>query len=251
MIVVKDIAYRFSIHRSGEVLRGVSFEVPPGEILAIIGPSGSGKTTLLRLITGYLKPTEGFVHLDGQPPDGRRHAIGVLYQDSRLLSWRNVIENIKLPLEILERSEDHSLLEELLGLFRLSDHGKKYPSQLSGGQQERTALARALIHTPRFLLLDEPLESTDYVHRLEIEDYIHGFVRRDGTCCILATHDLEQAVAIADRIFILGFPKSAQRSEVVEVPRRIRDAKPSVARIIPDTATFLQNILANYHRVIS
>ena len=141
MIVADDLAYSFVA--GTPVLAGISFSVSPGQIVAIVGPSGCGKTTLLRLISGYLQPTTGSVELDGGKAFASRQSIGVVYQDSRLIPWRNVAQNVQLPLEILKRPINNPLLDELLSLLRLTEHAGKYPAELSGGQQERSALARA------------------------------------------------------------------------------------------------------------
>lgn len=250
MIRVTDIAYSFPDDRRTEVLRGVSFEVLPGHILAIVGPSGCGKTTLLRLLSGYLEPCKGVVELDGISPRSQKPSIGVVYQDNRLLPWRNVVKNIQLPLEVLGRHLDNSFQDRLMHLLRLKGHEQKYPSQLSGGLQERTALARALISTPRFLLLDEPLGSTDYVHRIEIEDFIYENIREDNKCCIVITHDLEQAIAIADEVLVLGFPTRMLCTSLLSVPQRIQNATPSEARILTDTPIFLERLLIEYRKMI-
>ncbi len=251
MILAKHLGYSFSGPGGSPVLHDISFVVSPGQIVAIVGPSGCGKTTLLRLISGYLQPTEGAVELDGGEPLAHRQSIGVVYQDNRLIPWRNVTQNVQLPLEILSQPINTPLLEELLSLLRLAGQARKYPGELSGGQQERTALARALVSSPRFLLLDEPLDSTDYVHRLEIEDYIHEAVKRDKKCCLLVTHDLEQAAAVADRIVVLGFSASAQKMETLDVPKNIQELRPSQARVMPETAVFLSSLLATYRKVSS
>lgn len=251
MIRATNISFGFAGITGGEVLRNVTFEVSPGRILAVVGPSGCGKTTLLRVLSGYLKPSKGIIQLDGEIPQPRKHSIGVLYQDNRLLPWRNLLENICLPLEIWKYKRDEHFLAELMGLLRLIGHEQKYPSQLSGGLQERTALARALVLSPRFIFLDEPLGSTDYVHRIEIEDYIKSIVRNEDRCCILITHDLEQAIAMADDILLLGFASGEQPSRLLPVPDHIRNVKPSEARVLPDTPAFLKKIIVEYRRAIS
>jgi len=250
MILAKNLGYSFA-PGGPPVLQDISFVVSPGQIVAIVGPSGCGKTTLLRLVSGYLQPTNGSVQLDGGEPLAYRQSIGVVYQDNRLIPWRNVVQNVELPLEILKRPINTPLIEELLNLLRLTEQARRFPGELSGGQQERTALARALVSSPRFLLLDEPLDSTDYVHRLEIEDYIYEAVRTDKKCCLLVTHDLEQAVAVADRVVVLGFSASAQKMETLDVPKNIGELRPSQARVMPETAEFLSRLLATYRKVSS
>ena len=250
MIRAEGISFGFSGAHEGEVLHKVSFEVSPRRILAIVGPSGCGKTTLLRILSGYLKPSDGVIQLDGEAPHPQRHTIGVLYQDNRLLSWRNLVDNVRLPLEIRNSDSKLPFLAELLGLLRLDGHEHKYPSQLSGGLQERTALARALVLSPKFIFLDEPLGSTDYVHRLEIEDYLNHIVRHENRCCILITHDLEQAVAMADDVLLLGFASNRQPAHLLPVPESIRGVKPSEARVLTDTPVFLERLLAEYRKVV-
>ena len=250
MIDSKDISFRFSEDIAREVLHKVSFQVKPGTLLAVVGPSGCGKTTLLRILSGYLKPSDGTVRLDEGAPNPSKQIIGIKYQDNKLLPWRNLIDNISLPDEVQGKFPAPNRALELLRLCRLSDHMHKFPSHLSGGQQERTALARALMPTPRFLFLDEPLGSTDYVHRLEIEDYIYEFVRRENVCCVLITHDLEQAVALADEVIILGYSTNAHNSRKLNVPEALRAAKPSAARTHAAAPAFLKFLLSEYSDVV-
>ena len=250
MILANKISYSFLGTHTNQILCEISFKVMPGRVLAIVGPSGCGKTTLLRILSGYLKPSEGSVQLDGDEPRPQDHNIGVFYQDNRLLSWRNLIDNIRLPLEIQKNSLRASSLAELITLLRLDGHEYKYPAQLSGGLKERTALARALVLSPKFIFLDEPLGSTDYAHRLEVEDYIKGIVRRENRCCVLITHDLAQAATLADDILLLGFASSCQSVILLPVPEKIRSFNPSDARVLKDTPMFLNKLLVEYRKII-
>jgi ABC-type nitrate/sulfonate/bicarbonate transport system ATPase subunit len=252
VIEVRSVCYDFATSKGPRpVLRDVGLDVAPGRILAVVGPSGCGKTTLLRLLTGHLEPTSGHVELDGVPPGDKPGRAGVLFQDHYLLPWRTVEENVRLPLEVQHRLDDKSLLYDLLLLMGLGEYASEYPARLSGGLKERTALARALVTSPRFLLMDEPLGSTDYIHRIRIEDHLKSLVRRESLCLVVVTHELEQAIALADEILILGFASvRAQSSHFLRVPSDLRDKPSSRARVSPMMTAFLPELLDAYRRVV-
>ncbi|MGY2487772.1 ATP-binding cassette domain-containing protein [Cupriavidus sp. CP313] len=185
-----------------EVLHNVALDVAPGEFLAIVGRSGCGKSTLLRLVAGLEAADGGSITVDGESAaKGRaRHAdVRVMFQDARLLPWKRVLDNVALGLPRARRSEAANVLAQV----GLADRAKEWPARLSGGQRQRVALARALVHHPQLLLLDEPLGALDALTRIEMQGLIESLWRRLGFTALLVTHDVSEAVALADRIVLI------------------------------------------------
>lgn len=198
---------RKSFH-SHEVLRGIDLEVLPGQFVAIVGRSGCGKSTLLRLISGLVPPTTGDIFLDGQ----RSHHLNVnahvrmMFQDSRLLPWQRVIDNVELGLIAAKHGSQaisRQKAREGLVSVGLGDRGKEWPTVLSGGQQQRVSLARALVSEPRLLLLDEPLGALDALTRVEMQGLLERLWKEQGFTAFLITHDVEEAVVLADRVVLI------------------------------------------------
>jgi sulfonate transport system ATP-binding protein len=183
-----------------QVLLGVDVTIAPGEFVAIVGQSGCGKSTLLRLMAGLDTPNAGVVALAGEPPRPGSPLVRMMFQDARLLPWRRVIDNVALGLTGERRAEAEAALEEV----GLAERAGDWPSILSGGQRQRVALARALASRPQVLLLDEPLGALDALTRLEMQGLIERVWREHGFTAVLVTHDVEEAVALADRIIVLS-----------------------------------------------
>jgi len=183
------------------ILRGVDLEAAPGELVAVVGKSGSGKTTLLRLIAGLDTPTAGNVTLNGQPRAAIHARVRMAFQESRLLPWRRVIENVQLGLP----SDDAHLREAAQALARVGLAGRErdWPWVLSGGEKQRVALARALVSRPGLLLLDEPLGALDALTRLEMQRLLERIWLETPFTALLVTHDVQEAVALADRVVSL------------------------------------------------
>ncbi|MBD2504148.1 ATP-binding cassette domain-containing protein [Anabaena azotica] len=181
------------------VLNSLNLEVVPGEFVAIVGRSGCGKSTLLRLVSGLDKPNSGGILLDGQPFRKLGDSIRVMFQDSRLLPWKSVIDNVGLGLHDNWQEKALWALEKV----GLKDRAKEWPSVLSGGQRQRVSLARALVNQPRLLLLDEPLGALDALTRLEMQQLIENLWLERGFTAFLVTHDVDEAVALADRIVVI------------------------------------------------
>jgi len=181
------------------VLQNLTLEARPGEFIAIVGRSGCGKSTLLRLITGLELPTQGIIYLDGTPVKRLPPDVRVMFQDPRLLPWQKVDRNVSLGLERSARPKAHLALQQV----GLASRAKEYPAVLSGGQRQRVALARALASSPRLLLLDEPLGALDAFTRLEMQQLIEGLWHELQFTVLLITHDVEEAVALADRVVLL------------------------------------------------
>lgn len=202
----------------------LTFSVAAGEFLCIVGPSGCGKTTLLKCISGLLKPTSGTVRLDGVVVDGPSKTQALVFQDySRsLLPWMSVRKNVTLPLRAkgvakAQREEIARESLETVGLGRFLDH---YPWQLSGGMQQRVAIARALAYKPELLLMDEPFASVDAQTRADLEDLVLKVWSEYGVTIVFVTHDIDEAVYLADRVIALTMAPTAVREEIaVSLPR--------------------------------
>ena len=196
----------------GPVLRDIDLEVE-NEVVAVVGRSGSGKTTLLRLIAGLIEPTSGTVDLLGVAPAiaRRRKRIGFVAQDSRLHPWRTVRENVTLPLEVNRnaRTNGHVTPDEWVARMGLTDAIDAYPHQLSGGMRQRVALARSLVIDPEVLLMDEPLASLDELTREDLRDELLRLWEAGTRSVVYVTHDIEEAVLLADRVIVIGGARPA------------------------------------------
>lgn len=184
---------------STTVLKSVNLEVAPGEFIAIVGRSGCGKSTLLRLVAGLETPSYGGVLLDGEPLRKLNRSVKVMFQDARLLQWKRVLQNVGLGLQNNWRERAEWALEQV----GLKERAGDWPSVLSGGQRQRVALARALVSQPRLLLLDEPLGALDALTRIEMQRLIEQLWQEQQFTSLLVTHDVEEAVALADRVLLI------------------------------------------------
>jgi NitT/TauT family transport system ATP-binding protein len=202
----------------------ISFTARPGELLCIVGPSGCGKTTLLRCASGLMAPTTGAVRLDDRVVTAPPRAMALVFQDySRsLLPWMTIHDNVVLPLKAARvgRAERERLAREALASVGLGDHGRRYPWQMSGGMQQRAAIARALAYQPEILLLDEPFASVDAQTRADLEDLLLDVWSRTGVTVLLVTHDIDEAVYLADRVLVLSAsPTRVRKTIEVDLPR--------------------------------
>ncbi|WXL26795.1 aliphatic sulfonates ABC transporter ATP-binding protein [Ectopseudomonas mendocina] len=182
-----------------EVLKNIELHIPAGQFVAVVGRSGCGKSTLLRLLAGLDEPTRGELLAGPAPLAASRDDIRLMFQDSRLLPWKRVIDNVGLGLKGNWRPQ----AEEALAAVGLADRANEWPASLSGGQKQRVALARALIHKPRLLLLDEPLGALDALTRIEMQQLIERLWQQHGFTVLLVTHDVSEAVAVADRVILI------------------------------------------------
>ncbi len=208
-------------HRFGEleVLQDVTFAVRAGEVVAIVGPSGCGKSTLLSILGGLLQPSGGQAELRGAPPADSLNPLTFVFQDFALLPWSTVEANVEFPLlhTRLSAGERRVLVDDALRRTGLSDFRATYPKQLSGGMRQRVGIARALAVKPAILLMDEPLSALDSQTReLLMEDFI-GLLADGAMGAVYVTHNLEEAVRLADRIVVLSRRPGKVR-EVVTVP---------------------------------
>lgn len=182
------------------VLQGIELRIEPGEFVAIVGRSGCGKSTLLRLLAALEPATGGSLALDGVPQQAGRDDLRIMFQDARLLPWKRVLDNIALG---LPGPDAKRRAREALAQVGLADRAQDWPAVLSGGQRQRVALARALVHRPRLLLLDEPLGALDALTRIEMQALIERLWREHGFTALLVTHDVSEAVALADRVLLI------------------------------------------------
>jgi NitT/TauT family transport system ATP-binding protein len=182
----------------------VSFSARPGEVVVVLGPSGCGKSTLLKVIAGLLAPSRGSVRIDGTAQADRR--VGFVFQSDALLPWRTAVQNVKLAVQLAGKSRQeagvqaHQLMEEL----GLGDSCDKYPSQLSGGMRKRVALARALAYDPSVFLMDEPFGALDAQTRIRVGNFLLRILDRFGQTVIFVTHDIDEAIVLADRIIVMS-----------------------------------------------
>lgn len=182
-----------------EVLQGLQLTVQPGEFVAIVGRSGCGKSTILRLIAGLEEATEGVVLADGERIRGIHPDVRVLFQDARLLPWKRVLANVQIGTGNKNREKAWTALNRV----GLANRAKEWPIVLSGGQRQRVALARALAGEPRLLLLDEPLSALDALTRIEMQHLIEELWLEKGFTAILVTHDIGEAITLADRVVMV------------------------------------------------
>jgi NitT/TauT family transport system ATP-binding protein len=188
------------------VLDGVSFDVPDGGVTAVVGPNGSGKSTLLRLIAGLLPADAGTVNIDGDAVADADQRVGLVFQEPRLLPWRNVIDNVAFPLELVGVGADErrERARELLDIVGVASFADAHPSQLSGGMRQRAAMARALARDPQVLLLDEPFSALDALTRERFDAELLDLWQRIGATVVLVTHSIPEAVFLADEVVVLS-----------------------------------------------
>ena len=200
---VSGLSYSYhSMDGETQALSNISFTVDTGEFIAIVGPSGCGKSTLLSIFSGLLKPDEGEILIDGIPLPDSKVNIGYMLQKDHLFEWRSILSNAALGLEIQHKMDERHKndLRELMNSYGLGNFENSRPSELSGGMRQRAALIRTLALEPDILLLDEPFSALDYQTRLSVCDDISTIIRGRHKTAILITHDLSEAVSVADRM---------------------------------------------------
>lgn len=255
ILTLKGITYSYH-SLTGEIpaLRGITFQVENGEFLAIVGPSGCGKSTLLNIIARLYEPECGTISF--QNPNGSIHYphIGYMLQHDHLFEWRNVYQNIILGLEIQKKltPENKKRVEKLMQNYGLYAFRNKRPSELSGGMRQRAALIRTLALDPEILLLDEPFSALDYQTRLMVSADICRIIRKSGKTAILITHDLSEAVSLADRILVLSARPAHIKAEV-PIHLTLSDSSLLAARKAPEFGSYFNQLweeLSNEKQIV-
>ena len=238
-IELRHVSKTFSgIDRTVPVLQDVSFKVMPGELVTIIGASGSGKSTLFNLCVGLLKPDEGEILIDDERPENRTGMVGYMPQRDLLLPWRSVLDNVLIPLDIqgIPRRESRQKALEMLPHFGLETFENEYPSALSGGMRQRAALLRTWLMGRSTLLLDEPFGALDALTRKELQDWLLRVWQEFERTVMFITHDVEEAVYLADRVIVLSArPGEIKRELKIDLPRPRRQrmiAEPGFGKLV-------------------
>ena len=206
MLKFDNVRFQYEVE-DFSIIDHLSFEVQDGEFVSVIGASGCGKSTIFRLVNKLLTPASGQILVDGESIEKKKNYCGYMPQQDMLFPWRTVRENLMLPMEIQGRFSKEQMrkkADEALESVGLTGWGDKMPKELSGGMRQRAALIRTLALKPEFLLLDEPFSALDYQTRLDVSDDIAKIIRQSGVTTLLVTHDLSEAISIADRIIVLG-----------------------------------------------
>lgn len=224
MLTVESIDFAYPDGR--EVFRAVSLDARPGEFVAVLGPSGCGKTTLLNLLAGFLAPTHGALTIDGAPVAPEHPALGFVFQTPNLFSWLTALENVRFGLRMrgaLSPADQRATALRFLALVGLEHLADALPHKMSGGQRQRVALARSLALEPRLLLMDEPFAALDAITRAAMNDELLRLWSELGQTILFITHDIEEAVYLADRVLVIGLPPSGIQGEIAIDLARPRD----------------------------
>lgn len=228
-VQIDNVNLRYGEGPETQALTGLQMTVGKGEFAAVVGPSGCGKSSLMKLVTGLLPPSSGAIVVAGQRVKGPLKIVGMAFQNSTLLPWRNILDNIMLPLEIVQphrrqlrnkRKEYEALARGLLETVGLGGLDKSHPWMLSGGMQQRANLCRSLIHSPELLMLDEPFGALDAFTREELWAVLQDLWMQRRFTCILVTHDLREAAYLADVIYVMSArPGRVIAAHRVDLPR--------------------------------
>ncbi len=235
LLEFKDVCLSYHTpERETYALSHLSFCAKEGEFLAIVGPSGCGKSTLLNLICGLLKPEQGEIRIHGIPLAQSHMNIGYMLQRDHLFDWRTIYKNVLLGLEIQHQTTPEKIkyVDNLLAAYGLDKFKDAYPSQLSGGMRQRAALIRTLAMEPDLLLLDEPFSALDYQTRLNVSDDIGIIIRQEKKTAILVTHDISEAISMADRVLILT-SRPAHLKKEITIDLEIANRTPMSSRNTP------------------
>jgi NitT/TauT family transport system ATP-binding protein len=228
VISVKHVSKIYSTRDGNliDALSDINLEIEQGEFITVVGPSGCGKTTFLKILAGILHKSSGEILVSGTPLDGPSRQLGVVFQEPLLLPWRTILQNIMVPIEVQRRSatEFGPQARELLNLVGLTGFENKYPNELSGGMQQRVGIARALVHDPDFLLMDEPFGALDAMTRETMNIELLRIWSERKKTVLLVTHSIAEAVFLADRIVVMS-ARPGRVAEIIPVdlprPRRL------------------------------
>ena len=244
ILELKHIYYSYhTMDGETSALSDISFGMKEGEFVAVVGPSGCGKSTLLSLICGLLTPEKGRIRVRGKDLKESTTNIGYMLQHDQLFEWRTIYNNVILGLEVqhMLTTKSRQKAHELLDTYGLSRFENAMPSQLSGGMRQRAALVRTLVLEPDILLLDEPFSALDYQTRLRVSDDIGQIIRREKKTAILVTHDLSEAVSLADRVIILS-PRPATIRQTLPLIFDLENDTPLNRRAAPEFKTYFNLI---------
>lgn len=244
ILELKNISYSYhNLHGETKALQDISFSVEEGEFVAIVGPSGCGKSTLLSIIAGLLSPEQGSILINNSDKSQNHPRVGYMLQRDHLFEWRTVYRNVTLGLEIQGQLIPKRLqhIDRLLEEYGLDKFRDKRPGELSGGMKQRAALIRTLALEPQLLLLDEPFSALDYQTRLMVSADICHLIREAGKTMIIITHDLSEAISLADRIIVLsGRPARLKRQ--MHVKLTLGDDSPLAARNAPEFQDYFNQL---------
>lgn len=236
IVSLEDVSLRYhSMNGETMAISNLCLSVLSGEFLSIVGPSGCGKSSLLSMLAGLITPSEGIISVNGE--------IGYMLQKDYLLEWRTIRSNALLGLEIQNKltPENIAYVETLLNQYGLGDFKEHYPYQLSGGMRQRVALIRTLAVRPDILLLDEPFSALDYQTRLSVSDEIGKIIRREGKTAILVSHDISEAISLADRVVVLS-SRPAQVKKIYNIHLTVDEYGPIKAREAPEFREYFNAI---------
>lgn len=244
ILTLQNISYSYhSLQGETRALSNISFQVAEGEFIAIVGPSGCGKSTLLSIIARLIEPETGTILI--QNPDGSIHYphVGYMLQRDYLFEWRTVYDNVMLGLELKKKKtkENIDYVNNMLSEYGLYEFKDKKPSELSGGMKQRAALIRTLALKPQILLLDEPFSALDYQTRLQVSGDIGNIIHHSKITAILVTHDLSEAISLADRVFILSNRPATIKKELPILLTKTSDSL-IASRNAPEFASYF-NVL--------
>lgn len=241
-LVVHRVSHTYFTERTAiTALDNVSLSIEKGEFVSFLGPSGCGKTTLLSIIASLLRPTEGTVTLEGEKIQSMHPSVGYMLQQDYLFPWKTIEENILLGLTIMgiDTQETRRQALDLLNRIGLKGTETYYPNQLSGGMRQRAALVRTMATNPKILLLDEPFSALDYQTKLKLEELVWQTLKDFGKTALLVTHDIGEAIAMSDRIFLFS-AKPGRLVRTFLVPSELRQLSPFHARQHPAFSDLFQ-----------
>ncbi|NTF09380.1 ABC transporter ATP-binding protein [Agrobacterium rubi] len=248
-----DIRNLSKVYPNGtHALDGFSLSVREGEVVAVIGGSGCGKSTLLRLLSGLESPSNGDIRLDNKRLVEPDPLVNIVFQEPRLFPWLTVADNIGFGLSSLDTDERHNRVQQVLKKIGLSGYETRWIKELSGGQAQRVALARALVTTPSVLLLDEPFSALDAMTRADLQDHLVDLWSEAGSTMLLVTHDIEEAIIMADRIVVMQpFPGRILEEVSVDLPRKRDRTSPEFAALRKNLSELLALSLSDAKRSAS
>lgn len=211
---IKHLNKTFNVDgKKVEILKDINLEIKKGEFITIVGHSGCGKSTLLKIIAGLVEYNDGEVIRNGKPVSGPDTDCGMVFQEHRLLPWLKIKDNIAFGLKKTDKAKREESVQRQIELVKLQGFENAYPSQLSGGMSQRAAIARGLVMNPEILLLDEPLGALDALTRVQMQKEILRIWKEEGTTMIMVTHDIDEAIYLADRVVVM----SARPGEIKEI----------------------------------